>query len=228
MSFQSGLSGLNASTKNLDIIGNNVANANTAGFKGSRAVFGDVYASSLSGAGASNVGIGTKIAEVQQEFTQGNISVTNNPLDVAINGKGFFRFENDTTTTYSRNGQLHVDALGYIVNSDKLKLTGYPVDATNNIIASEPAPLRLTTSDLQPRPTSVVQTASCSRMPSACRTSHNAFCGLIFPSASSSRWNAKSSSIAPAFSITGPPKSNARAKFRGSVYFCETTVQECS
>ena len=158
MSFQSGLSGLNASTKNLDIIGNNVANANTAGFKGSRAVFGDVYASSLSGAGASNVGIGTKIAEVQQEFTQGNISVTNNPLDVAINGKGFFRFENDTTTTYSRNGQLHVDALGYIVNSDKLKLTGYPVDANNTIIASEPAALRLTTSDLQPRPTSVVQT----------------------------------------------------------------------
>ena len=83
MGFQSGLSGLNASAKNIDIIGNNVANANTVGFKTSRAVFADVYASSLAGAGASNVGIGTKLAAVQQEFTQGNISVTNNPLDIA-------------------------------------------------------------------------------------------------------------------------------------------------
>ena len=158
MSFQSGLSGLNASTKHIDIIGNNIANANTAGFKGSRAIFGDVYASSLAGAGANNVGIGTKISEVQQEFTQGNITVTNNPLDIAINGRGFFRFENGSVTTYSRNGQLHVDQLGYIVNSDNLRLTGYPVDATNSIIASSPTALRLTTSDLQPRPTSIVQT----------------------------------------------------------------------
>ena len=68
MGFQSGLSGLNASAKNLDVIGNNVANANTVGFKASRAVFADVFASSLAGAGASNIGIGTKVAQVQQEF----------------------------------------------------------------------------------------------------------------------------------------------------------------
>src|SRR5688572_52185 len=108
MGFQSGLSGLNAAAKNIDVIGNNVANANTVGFKSSRAVFADVFASSLSGVGGSNIGIGTKISEVQQQFTQGNITVTNNPLDIAINGKGFFRFDNNGSTTFSRNGQLHV------------------------------------------------------------------------------------------------------------------------
>src|SRR5919112_2198321 len=134
MGFQTGLSGLNAAAKNIDIIGNNVANSNTVGFKGSRAVFADVFASSLAGTGSSNIGIGTKVASVQQEFTQGNISVTNNPLDIAINGRGFLRFDNNGSIAYSRNGQLHLDAAGFIVNSDNLKLTGYPVDSNNSIV----------------------------------------------------------------------------------------------
>ena len=156
MGFQSGLSGLNAAAKNIDIIGNNVANSNTVGFKGSRAVFADVFASSLSGGGASNIGIGTKVATVQQEFTQGNISVTQNPLDIAINGRGFFRLDNNGSTSYSRNGQFHLNANGYIVNADNLQLTGYPVDAANNVVASAPQPLRLSTSDIQPRQTSTI------------------------------------------------------------------------
>src|ERR1700742_3235058 len=97
MGFQSGLSGLNAAAKNIDVIGNNVANANTVGFKSSRAIFADVFASSLGGGGSGNVGIGTKVASVQQEFTQGNITVTNSPLDTAINGRGVFRFDNNGT-----------------------------------------------------------------------------------------------------------------------------------
>lgn len=157
MGFQSGLSGLNAAAKSIDVIGNNVANANTVGFKNSRAIFADVFASSLAGAGASNIGIGTKVSQVQQQFTQGNISVTNNPLDIAINGRGFFRFDNNGATSYSRNGQMHVDANGYVVNSDNFKLTGYGVDATNNIIPSAPAPLRLATSDIDPVATSRVE-----------------------------------------------------------------------
>ena len=157
MGFQSGLSGLNASAKNIDIIGNNVANANTVGFKSSRALFADVYASSLAGTGTSNIGIGTKVASVQQEFTQGNISVTNNALDLAINGRGFFRFDNNGNISYSRNGQLHLDANGYIVNSDNLKLTGYALDASNNVIASAPVPLRVSTTDIQPRATNRVE-----------------------------------------------------------------------
>lgn len=154
MGFQTGLSGLNASAKNIDIIGNNVANANTVGFKGSRAVFADVFASSLAGAGSSNVGIGTKVATVQQEFTQGNVTVSNNPLDIAINGRGFFRFDDQGTVAYSRNGQMHLDANGYVVNSDNLKLTGYTVDANNQIVQSSPVPLKLSTSDIAPSATS--------------------------------------------------------------------------
>ena len=156
MGFQSGLSGLNAAAKNIDVIGNNVANANTAGFKSSRAIFADVFASSLGGGGSGNVGIGTKVASVQQEFTQGNITVTNSPLDVAINGRGFFRFESNGTSAYSRNGQMHVDDNGYIVNSDNLRLTGYTVDSQSNIVASAPVPLQLSTSDISPSATTEV------------------------------------------------------------------------
>ena len=154
MSFQSGLSGLNAAAKNIDIIGNNVANANTVGFKNSRAIFADVYANSLAGTGASNVGIGVRVAQVQQEFTQGNVTVTNSPLDIAINGTGFFRFDTAGSPAYSRNGQMHLDSTGYVVNSDNLRLTGYTVDASNNIVSSSAVPLRLATSDINPLATS--------------------------------------------------------------------------
>lgn len=153
MGFQSGLSGLNNAAKNLDVIGNNVANANTVGFKGSRALFADVYANSLTGSGSGQIGIGTKVEMVQQEFTQGNVTVTNNPLDIAINGQGFFRLSDSGTVTYSRNGQFHLDNAGYVVNSDDLALTGYGVDASGAIIASSPAPLRISTADINPRAT---------------------------------------------------------------------------
>src|SRR3954462_6436637 len=91
MSFQQGLSGLNGAAKSLDVIGNNIANSSTVGFKGSQAQFADVYAASLNGAGANNPGIGTKVATIAQQFTQGNVEASNNPMDIAINGSGFFR-----------------------------------------------------------------------------------------------------------------------------------------
>jgi flagellar hook protein FlgE len=90
MAFQHGLSGLNAASKNLDVIGHNIANANTTGFKASRAEFADMVASAIGGAGGSNVGIGVQVAAVAQQFSQGNLTVTGNNLDVAINGSGFF------------------------------------------------------------------------------------------------------------------------------------------
>ena len=93
MSFQQGLSGLNGAAKSLDVIGNNIANASTVGFKGAQAQFADVYASSLNGAGGVTAGIGTKVSTIAQQFTQGNIESSNNSLDVAINGAGFFRTE---------------------------------------------------------------------------------------------------------------------------------------
>lgn len=144
MGFQQGLSGLNASSKSIDTIGNNIANSGTVGFKSGAAQFADVFAASLSGAGAAPVGIGTKVAAVVQQFSQGNISSTNNPLDTAINGGGFFQMDDGTGgTVYARNGQFQLDKDGYIVNAQGLRLKGVP--AANGVIATgAPAvPLRL-------------------------------------------------------------------------------------
>lgn len=155
MSFQQGLSGLNAASKSLEVIGNNVSNSNTVGFKQSQAQFADVFANSLTGGGASQIGIGTKVAKVQQEFTQGNITSSNNPLDIAINGGGFFRMSDNGTVTYTRNGQFQLDKQGFIVNSEGKNLTGYTM--TNGVLSTgSPANLQISTADLAPSATTAV------------------------------------------------------------------------
>src|SRR5690606_721890 len=107
MGFQQGLSGLNAASRNLDVIGHNIANSNTTGFKGSRAEFADIVASSIGAAGGSNAGIGVEVAGVAQQFSQGNITITGNNLDVAINGGGFFRLQQpDGSPAYTRAGNF--------------------------------------------------------------------------------------------------------------------------
>jgi flagellar hook protein FlgE len=156
MSFQQGLSGLNAAAKNLDVIGNNVANSATVGFKQSQAQFADVYANSLTGAGGSNVGIGVKVAQVAQQFTQGNITSTSNPLDMAINGGGFFRMDNNGEINYQRNGQFQLDRAGFIVNPMGAKLTGYTADAGGVLSTGAPGPLGINTADLSPQITTEV------------------------------------------------------------------------
>lgn len=150
MSFQQGLSGLNAASKNLEVIGNNVSNASTVGFKQSRAEFADVYAASLTGTGSSQIGIGTKISNVAQQFTQGNITSTNNSLDIAINGGGFFRMSNNGSITYSRNGQFQMDKLGYIVDAENKRLTGFVASATGVLSTGAPAEININTADLTP------------------------------------------------------------------------------
>ncbi len=151
MSFQQGLSGLNAASKQLEVIGNNVANANTVGFKQSRAEFADVYANSLTGGGATQIGIGTNLATVAQQFTQGNVTSSNNSLDIAINGGGFFRMTNNGAVTYSRNGQFKMDKLGFIVDSANKHLTGYAADSAGTLQKGAPVDLKISTSDLQPK-----------------------------------------------------------------------------
>ena len=153
MSFQQGLSGLNAAAKNLDVIGNNIANSNTMGFKGSGAQFTDVFASSAGGSGSTNVGLGTAIGVVRQTFGQGNISVTSNPLDVAINGQGFFRMDTNGAVSYSRNGQFSLDKYGYIVNASGQKLTGYPPAAGGGVTTAAPVALQVSATDLAPSQT---------------------------------------------------------------------------
>ncbi len=109
MSFQQGLSGLNAASKNLDVIGNNIANSNTVGFKASRAEFAEMVASAIGSAGGSSAGIGVETANVAQQFTQGNLNITGNNLDVAINGNGFFMLKlPDQTQAYTRAGSFNV------------------------------------------------------------------------------------------------------------------------
>ena len=154
MGFQTGLSGLNAASQSLDVIGNNIANSATVGFKQSRTIFSDVFANSLGGAGSNSVGIGVKVAAVEQQFTQGAITASNNPLDIAVNGKGFFRLDDNGTTGYTRNGQFHLDNAGYVVTTEGFKVTGYAVDITGNIVPTSPTPLQLSTSQLPPTPTS--------------------------------------------------------------------------
>jgi flagellar hook protein FlgE len=156
MGFQQGLSGLNAAAKNLDVIGNNIANTSTVGFKVSDVQFGDVFAAALTGAGGVQVGIGAQVGGVMQQFNQGNISITNNPLDMAINGNGFFRMNNPAGgVTYSRNGQFHLDNQGYIVNSQGLQLTGYTsIDpATGKAVPSAPQPIQLNLGGIAASPT---------------------------------------------------------------------------
>lgn len=159
MSFQQGLSGLNAAAKNLDVIGNNVANTNTVGFKASTAQFADVFANSLAGAGGLTIGRGVAVSTVLQEFTQGNLSTTDNPLDIAINGKGFFRMSDNGTITYQRNGQFQLDKDGYIVNAAGQRLTGYVAGANGAVVAGTPTDLQVSFSDLPPLQTTQSQLA---------------------------------------------------------------------
>ncbi|MGB7479715.1 MAG: flagellar hook protein FlgE [Burkholderiaceae bacterium] len=159
MSFQQGLSGLNAAARNLEVIGNNVANSGTVGFKLGQAQFADMYANSMNGAGASVAGIGVTVTNVSQQFTQGNISSSNNPLDVAIKGGGFFRMVSNGTVMYGRNGQFQLDDKGYIVNPSQgyARLTGYgtvlntatglPILDTGKLVD-----IHIDTADIPPRP----------------------------------------------------------------------------
>ena len=113
MSFQQGLSGLNSTSKSLEVIGNNIANASTFGAKSSRAEFADMYATSMSGGSASAIGIGVTLAAVSQQFTQGNIVATGNPMDLALNGAGFFQVtDGRSPVPYTRNGQFKIDRDG--------------------------------------------------------------------------------------------------------------------
>ncbi|MFS2114619.1 flagellar hook protein FlgE [Herbaspirillum frisingense] len=159
MSFQQGLSGLNGAAKSLDVIGNNVANASTVGFKQSQTQFADMYANSMNRSGNSPVGIGVTVANVAQQFTQGNISSSNNPLDIAINGDGFFQMAGsleDKSPMYGRNGQFQLDKSGYIVNPSMngAYLMGWAAGASGG----DPVPLQIDTSSIPATTTTSIST----------------------------------------------------------------------
>lgn len=159
MAFQQALSGLNAASKAIDVISNNVANGSTVGFKMSNSQFADVYAASLNGGlGGVQIGMGTQVGKVAQAFTQGNITSTSNPLDVAINGAGFFQFTlGDGTVAYSRNGQLQIDKTGYLVNAQGGRLSGYPADSSGLILPAKPSDIHIDAADLLPNTTTSIR-----------------------------------------------------------------------
>ncbi|NMG02930.1 flagellar hook protein FlgE [Azoarcus taiwanensis] len=154
MAFQQGLSGLASSSRAIDVVSNNIANSSTVGFKGATAQFADVYASALTGAVSTiQVGIGATVNAVKQAFTQGNLTTTSNPLDMAINGNGFFRIQrNDGTFAYTRNGQFDVDREGYIITAQGERLTGYQVDP-NGLVGNVIGPLRVPQDEADPQAT---------------------------------------------------------------------------
>ncbi|AKU24256.1 flagellar hook protein FlgE [Massilia sp. MB5] len=148
--FQQGLSGLNAADTSLKTIGNNIANASTVGFKGSVAQFADLYANSLNGVSGNNPGIGVSVSRLAQQFTQGGIETTNNPLDISINGGGFFRTEVNGAVQYSRNGQFLLNKDGVITNAQGALVTGYVANKDGVILAGAPVPIKIDNSDLKP------------------------------------------------------------------------------
>jgi len=140
MSFQQGLSGLSAAAVNLEVIANNISNASTIGAKSSRAEFSDLYAEAAGG--QRSAGIGSSLAAVTQDHTQGSISTTGRNLDLAINGDGYFQIqvsnqesgqEATKTTLYTRNGQFKTDKDGWIVTNEGARLLGFGADETGAI-----------------------------------------------------------------------------------------------
>ncbi|SAL75949.1 flagellar hook protein FlgE [Caballeronia choica] len=159
MGYQQALSGLSGASSDLDVIGNNIANANTVGFKQGQAQFADIYAGSMATAVNNQIGIGSRLSEVQQQFSQGTITTTNQALDVAINGNGFYQLSNNGSTVYSRNGVFHLDDTGKIVNSSGLQLMGYAADSKGIINSASTVPLTVPTSNIAPAATKNVTAA---------------------------------------------------------------------
>ncbi|KVX80293.1 flagellar hook protein FlgE [Burkholderia ubonensis] len=156
MGYQQGLSGLSGASNALDVIGNNIANANTVGFKSSTAQFADMYANSVATSVNTQIGIGTRISSVQQSFGQGTINTTNNALDVAINGNGFFQMSNNGVVTYSRDGTFQRDKNGFIVDSQGRNLMGYNATAGGVINTAATVPLQAPTANLAPTATTKI------------------------------------------------------------------------
>ena len=152
MSFDTAISGIKAASTNLGIIGNNIANAGTTGFKYSRGEFTDLFATSKLGTGSNAIGKGVSVKSVNQSFTQGNITFTDNVLDMAISGTGFFVLNDNGSRVYSRAGNFQVDNLGYVGNSSGHRLMVFNTNSAGNPSGGV-SELRIDTSQVQPNPT---------------------------------------------------------------------------
>lgn len=154
MALNTALSGLQAASTELSVIGNNVANVSTTGFKKSRVEFADVYATSNLGVSANSIGTGVNVADVSQIFSQGQIAYTDNNLDMAVSGLGFFMTKDSAGTNYTRSGAFRLDKEGFITNSKGSNLQGYlPKDG---LIGEEIGDLQISANTLLPSATSSI------------------------------------------------------------------------
>ncbi len=157
MTFNTALSGLRAANTDLEVTGNNIANASTTGFKRSRAEFGDVYANSLVGSGNNQAGSGVLVNSIAQQFDQGNVSFTDNSLDLAINGTGFFILSDVSgATTFSRAGYFGLDDSGFITNNGGSRLQGFLPTGSGTGVGGTPNDLQVQVGDLAPSATGQV------------------------------------------------------------------------
>jgi flagellar hook protein FlgE len=147
----SGVSGLNTNGQAMTVIGNNLANTNTVGFKGSRTIFADLLSSSINGSGGqSQVGRGVGMSKVDQIFSQGTFESTESNLDVAIEGAGFFILKEpgDATAYYSRAGSFRFDKEGYLVNPEGLRVQGKSFDVNGLLEAGDATDIQVESSGL--------------------------------------------------------------------------------
>jgi flagellar hook protein FlgE len=156
MTFRVALSGLNAASTDLDVTSHNIANVGTAGFKGSRAEFADLFAATQLGVSATAIGNGVRVSNVAQQFSQGNIDFTDNSLDLAISGNGFFVMNDNGATSYSRAGAFQVDNNGFVVNAKQQRLQVYPPLPNGGFNNGGLQDLSLTTGVSAPNPTANV------------------------------------------------------------------------
>jgi flagellar hook protein FlgE len=148
MPFAVALSGLNAASSDLNVTANNIANANTVGFKSSRAEFADVFA-----VGAQEIGNGARLSSVTQEFAQGGIDFTDRALDLALSGEGFFTVSDNGVISYTRVGSFGVDRDGYVVNNQNQRLQVFPRTNAGTFNTGTLTDLRLATADSPPQAT---------------------------------------------------------------------------
>lgn len=155
MTFEIALTGINAASTNLNTISNNIANNATTGFKRSRAEFADVYAGNTFSSANDTTGHGVRVTNIRQEHNQGDLQMTDRNLDLAVEGLGMFRLDNDGSASYTRSGNFSLDREGFIVDTQGNRLTGYGVDA-NAKITPVVTDLQIDYSDLQPSQSSKV------------------------------------------------------------------------
>jgi flagellar hook protein FlgE len=155
MPFRTAISGLRASMTDLSTIGNNVANASTTGFKKSRAEFSDIYAASNLGVAGDTPGSGVNVSRIAQQFSQGTVSFTENALDLAINGNGFFVVNDGGSNLYTRAGAYGVDREGYVVNAQNQRLQAFQAD-TSGTITGALGDLLINTANVAPSATTAV------------------------------------------------------------------------